>query len=177
MSKMFPRMVVLSACAFALAIAQMPPQEGNASQVDEIKALIAKYAAVVNAEPVDINLASHVWENSSEVSFIDPLSEEHGWEAIKSNFYQKTMGAMLTDRKLTTRDIRVHAYGDAAWAEFNWHFTAKLRSSGAPVETDGRETQVYRKIDPNRWVLVHVHYSAMPANAARPKPSNAQSPK
>jgi ketosteroid isomerase-like protein len=152
-----------------MAIAQTPPQEGTASQVDEIKALIAKYAAVVNVEPVDINLASQVWETSPDVSFIYPLGQEHGWEAIKTNFYQKTMGAMFTDRKLTTRDIRVHVYGNAAWAEFDWHFTAKLRSSGAPVETNGRETQIYRKIEPNRWALVHVHYSAMPANPARPQ--------
>jgi ketosteroid isomerase-like protein len=163
------QIAVFSVCAFAMAIAQTPPQEGSAGQADEIKALIAKYAAVVNVEPVDINLASQVWETSPDVSFIYPLSEEHGWEAIKTNFYQKTMGAMLTDRTLTTRDVRVHVYGDAAWAEFDWHFTAKLRSSGAPVETNGRETQVYRKIDPGRWVLVHVHYSAIPARPARPQ--------
>ena len=84
---------------------------------------------------------------------------------------------MLTDRTLTTRDIRVHVYGDAAWAEFDWHFAAMLRSSGAPVESNGRETQVYRMIGPARWALVHVHYSAMAASLARPTPSNAEPPK
>jgi ketosteroid isomerase-like protein len=64
---------------------------------------------------------------------------------------------------LTVRDVSVHAYRDSVWAEFYWHFSAKQRSDGSVVQTDGRETQVYRKVDRNRWALVHVHYSGMPA--------------
>jgi ketosteroid isomerase-like protein len=68
---------------------------------------------------------------------------------------------MFSKRKLTPRDIKVHVYGDAAWPEFYWHFTATQNKDGAEVQSDGRETQIYRKAG-NRWVLVHVHYSAMP---------------
>ena len=139
-------------------------QEG---ETDAIKALIAKYAAAVNVEPVDIDLASQVWSNSPDVTFIHPLGHEHGWDEVKRNFYQNTMEALFSERKLTTHDINVHVYGDSAWAEFYWHFIAKLRKGGSTVEANGRETQIYRKIDPNRWVLVHVHYSGMPVTQER----------
>ena len=95
-----------------------------------------------------------------DVSFIHPLGHARGWNEVKA-FFTDIIGGMFSERKLTPRDIQVHVYGDSAWCEFNWHFTATQKKDGARMETDGRETQVYRK-DGNRWVLVHVHYSAMP---------------
>jgi ketosteroid isomerase-like protein len=136
--------------------------KGGRDATAEIKELIMKYAAAVNAEPVDIGLASQVWSNSSEVSLIFPGGEERGWEQIKRDFYEDIMEKFLSERKLTPHDIRVHAYGDSAWAEFSWNFVAKSRKDGSGVATSGRETQIYRKVGGNRWVLVHVHYSAMP---------------
>jgi ketosteroid isomerase-like protein len=46
--------------------------------------------------------------------------------------------------------------------EFNWNFSAKLRKDGSSVSFRGLETQIYRK-NHDRWYLVHVHYSALPA--------------
>jgi hypothetical protein len=83
-----------------------------------IKQLIAKYADAVNAEPVDLGLASQVWLNSPDVSLIYPLGEERGWEQVKRNFYENTMEALFSDRKLTPRDITVRAYDDLTWVEF-----------------------------------------------------------
>jgi len=134
------------------------------SPPDRIRQLITNYAAAVDA--ADIKLAAQVWDTSPEVTFIHPLGEAHGWTEVQT-FLTDIMGAMFTDRKLTLRDIKVHVYGEAAWSEFNWHFTATQRKDGAVVQTDGRETQIYRKRG-GRWVLVHVHYSEMP-----PKPNNA----
>ena len=159
--------LALGGCVCSMADAQPAVVETESAQVGAIEGQIAKYAAAVNAEPVDLTLAEQVWANSPDVSFIHPLGHEHGWDAVKRNFYQNTMEALFSERKLTTRDIHVHVYGDAAWAEFYWHFTAKLRSNGSTVQTDGRETQVYRRASGNRWELVHVHYSAMPANVGR----------
>ena len=140
--------------------------QGNTGpdEVSAIKAMIAKYAAVVNVEPVDLKLASEVWDNSPDVTFIHPLGEEHGWEAVKHHFYEGIMEAMFRERKLTIGAEKVHVYGDAAWAEFEWEFTAKPRTSGPAVAAKGRETQIYRKLGENRWVLVHVHYSGMPGS-------------
>jgi ketosteroid isomerase-like protein len=137
-----------------LAAACSAPQENAA---DAIRAQIAKYAAAFDA--ADVGLASQVWLTSPEISFINPAVHSHGWEEVKGVY--EFFGTAFSERKLTVRDVAVHAYGDGAWAEFYWHFDAKQRSDGAEVKTDGRESQVYRKVD-GRWALVHVHYSGMP---------------
>jgi len=130
----------------------------------EIKSLIAKYAKSVSE--ADTNLASQIWWNSPEASFIHPLGHEHGFQQIKENVYQKLMGGMFSERNLSFHDVAVQVLGDAAVAEFYWDFTAKLRKDGSPVTTHGRETQVYRRM-PDGWRLIHVHYSAMPVTEAR----------
>jgi Xaa-Pro aminopeptidase len=127
---------------------------------EEIKNLIAKYAKSVS--DADTDLASQIWWNSPEASFIHPLGHEHGFEQIKENVYRRLMGGMFSERKLSGHDVTVQVLGDAAVAEFYWDFVAKLRKDGSPVTTHGRETQVYRKM-PDGWRLVHVHYSGMPA--------------
>src|SRR5215469_6673221 len=137
--------------------------EGRES-AEEIKNLIAKYAKSVS--DADADLASQIWWNSPEASFIHPLGQEHGFEQIKQNVYTRLMGGMFSERKLSVRDVAVQVLGDAAVAEFYWDFTAKLRKDGSPVTTHGRETQVYRKM-PSGWRLVHVHYSAIPVTPVR----------
>lgn len=76
------------------------------------------------------------------------------------------MGATFSERKFTPRDVVVHVYGDAAWAEFSCDFAAELKDDGSPLKTEGRETQVLRKTD-GRWELVHVHYSGLPVTGKR----------
>jgi len=144
---------------------------GAQDATSAIKQLIAKYVEAVNAEPVDVGLASQVWLNSPEVSLIFPLGEERGWDEVKQNFYENTMEALFSDRRLTPGDITVHSYGDSGWAELSWHFVAKSRKNGSTVESNGRETQIYRRSGPKRWALVHVHYSAVPPTSPPAKPT------
>jgi ketosteroid isomerase-like protein len=152
----------LLAGALAIAVASIYATAGeNGSDIAAIKALIGRYAAGVNAEPVDIKVLSEVWDDSSDATLINPESYEHGWEQIKRNFYEAMMETLFAERKLTIQDVNVHAYGDSGWAEFHWHFAAKLRRGGSTVESNGMETQIYRKASGNGWVLVHVHYSAL----------------
>ncbi|HTQ54461.1 MAG TPA: nuclear transport factor 2 family protein [Bryobacteraceae bacterium] len=134
------------------------PQGQPATEAAQIRQLIANYAGAVDA--ADVKLAAQVWDNSPEVSFIHPLGHARGWEQVKA-FYTDIMGGLFSERKLTPRDINVHVYGDSAWSEFYWHFTATQKKDGALVQSDGRETQIYRKRG-RGWVLVHVHYSEMP---------------
>lgn len=134
--------------------------EAGGKAVQEISRLIDTYAQAVDA--ADPKLASEVWDTSPDVSFIHPLGHEHGWEAIKTNVFEKLMGETFSERKLTIRDRVIHADSHSAWAEFYWDFAAKLRKDGAPITTHGRETQVYGKVR-GRWRLLHVHYSGMPA--------------
>ena len=129
-----------------------------------IRSLIEKYAKSIDG--ADTALAAEVWLDSPDVSFIHPLGHEHGFEQIKQNVYMRLMGDTFSERKLRVRDVSVHVYGDAAWAEFYWDFAAKFRKDGSPLATHGRETQLYRK-EQGRWRLVHVHYSGMPVTAER----------
>ena len=128
------------------------------AEAERIRQLIANYAAAVDA--ADVKLAARVWDNSPEISFIHPLGHAHGWEEVKG-FFTEIMGGLFSDRKLTPRDIKVHVHGDSAWSEFYWRFTATQKKDGVQIQNDGRETQIYRKSGKG-WVLVHVHYSAMP---------------
>jgi hypothetical protein len=132
--------------------------------VAHINSLIQKYAQSVDA--ADTRLAAQVWANSADVSFIHPRGHEHGWEAVKANFYEKTMRGLFSERKLRLHNVVVHVYTDAAWAEFYWDFVARLRKDGTELKTEGRESQVYRKSG-GRWSLVHVHYSGMPVAGER----------
>lgn len=134
---------------------------GSAAAADEIKAMIAKYVEAVNREPVDLELAASVWADSPDSTLIFPLGEIRGWDHIRQNFYQSIMEGLFSERTLTPSNIEVHAYGDCGWAEFTWHFVARSRKDGSRVETNGHETQIYRKTGPHRWVLVHVHYSSL----------------
>jgi ketosteroid isomerase-like protein len=132
----------------------------TSADVEAIGSIIAKYAKSIDA--ADTTLASQIWWDSPEVSFIHPLGHEHGFDQIKANGYTRLMGETFSERKLTPRDITIHVYGDAGWSEFYWDFDAKFRKDGQPITTHGRETQIYRKF-PSGWRIIHVHYSGMPA--------------
>ncbi len=77
-------------------------------------------------------------------------------------FSRHDMGEMYSVRDLQISEVSVQVYSDAAWAEFNWKFSAKRRKEGSSVSFRGMETQIYRK-NRDSWCLVHVHYSALPA--------------
>jgi ketosteroid isomerase-like protein len=147
----------LTICAFSQQT--QPAKTNRASDESEIREMISKYARSV--DEADTTLASQVWLDSPDVSFIHPLGYERGFDQIKENVYRRLMGDTFSERKLTPRDISVHAYGDSAWAEFYWDFAAKFKKDGTPLTTNGRETQVYRRTA-DGWRLVHVHYSGMP---------------
>jgi ketosteroid isomerase-like protein len=158
---------------FICAVAMCSSAQGTAASIestssakkaslasDEIRQMVAKYARSI--DEADTGLASQIWLDLPDVSFIHPLGHEHGFEQIKQDVYKHLMGDIFSERKLSPRDIAVHVYGDSAWAEFYWDFNAKFRKDGSPVTTHGRETQVYWKTQ-DGWRLVHVHYSGMPA--------------
>jgi len=125
----------------------------------DIKQLISMYAKA--ADEADPALASRIWCDSSDDSLINPVGRWSGVEQIMG-FYRHDMGEMYSVRDLQISDVSVQVYTDAAWAEFNWNFSAKRKKGGSPVSFRGMETQIYRK-NHDRWCLVHVHYSALPA--------------
>jgi ketosteroid isomerase-like protein len=144
--------------AFTCSCAVPPDRENDAqAATDAIRQQLTKYTAALDA--ADVNLASQVWRTSPDISMIHPAGHAHGWEEVKG-FYS-FFGSAFSERHLILRDVSIHPNGDTAWVEFYWHFTAKQSKDGAPVETDGRESQVYAK-NGNRWELLHVHYSGPP---------------
>lgn len=139
-------MAVLVSCATS-------PRAGDSKAAeDAIRAQIVRYLAAIDA--ADTSLAAQVWR-TSDMSFIHPAGHARDWEQMKAVY--EFFGATFTERKLTARDISVHVNGDSAWAEYYWHFDA-TPVGGAPVQSDGRESQVYVR-DGDRWELVHAHYS------------------
>ena len=125
----------------------------------EIKQLISMYAKA--ADGADPSLASRIWCDSPQDSLINPVGRWQGVEQIMG-FYRHDMGEMYSERDLKISDVSVQVYADAAWSEFNWDFSAKRRKEGSSVSFRGMETQIYQK-NCDMWCLVHVHYSALPA--------------
>jgi len=157
------RLVTLAAVlATSVCPAQDKRQATNADvgkEKDEIKHLISLYAKAANE--ADPTLASRVWCDSSEDSLINPVGRWSGVEAIFA-FYKHAMGDTYSSRTLKITDTSVRVYTDAAWAEFAWDFEATRRKDGSAVSLHGMETQIYRN-NHDSWCLVHVHYSALPA--------------
>ncbi|MGO9087971.1 MAG: YybH family protein [Candidatus Sulfotelmatobacter sp.] len=154
----FGILLVASVCV----VSQDKQQAVNANagkDEDDIKQLISTYAKA--ADEADPALASRIWCDSSDDSLINPVGRWHGVDQIMG-FYRHDMGEMYSVRDLKISDVFLQVYSDAAWAEFNWNFSAKRRKEGSAVSFRGMETQIYRK-NRDRWCLVHVHYSTMPA--------------
>jgi ketosteroid isomerase-like protein len=157
---MVTRILLAATLCLTPAYAAAPTDTGPAPDVAAIHRLIEQYAKAVDT--VDLNLLSQIWSHLPEVSFIYPLGEQHGFDAIGEQVFQNVMGGMFSTRDLKTRDVAVHVSGNAAWSEFHWIFHATMRKDGSAVTTRGVETQVYSK-ESGKWRLVHVHYSEDPS--------------
>lgn len=150
-----PGIVLLVTCGRLPA--QTPASDsGPARDVAAIHQLEEQYTRAVDT--IDLDGMERIWSHAPEVSFIYPLGEERGYDAIAQNVFTKVMGGMFSARDLRLHDASVHVDGKAAWAEFRWTFHATMRNGGAAVTTRGVETQIYRK-EAGQWRLVHVHYS------------------
>ena len=145
--------LLLPACACGQAA---PDAAAAAADNLAIHRLLDQYVQAVNT--VDLKLLAQIWSHSPDVSFIHPLGEEHGFDAIEHNVFERVMGGMFSTRDLKMHDVMIYVNGDSAWSEFRWDFHAPLRRDGSAVTTHGVETQVYRK-EEGKWRLVHVHYS------------------
>jgi len=159
---------ILGACIAVLVVAaggdSLPAQERSPDEGSkvEIRALVDLYMQSIDA--ADPKMGATVWLTTPDVSFINPVGHERGWDEIASELYVKLMGGTFSKRHLTsTSDLAIHVYGDAAVVEFDWDFVATLRSDGkTPVHTTGRESQMYARLPGVGWRLVHVHYSGPP---------------
>ena len=148
--------LILAAALLLSSLAGAQADSGPAADVLAVHRLIHRYARAVHT--VDPELLGAICSHSPEVSFIYPLGEERGFEAIEHNVFEKVMGGQFSARDLQMDDVAVHVNGDSAWSEFHWVFHATLRKNGQSVTTRGVETQIYRR-EAGEWRIVHVHYS------------------
>jgi ketosteroid isomerase-like protein len=153
---MHPKVLFLVITFLVPVCAVAQSDTGPASDLEAIHQLISRYAEAVDT--VDLDLLSQIWSRSPEVSFIYPLGEEHGFDAIEQHVFKNLMGGMFSARELETHGVAIHVNNNAAWSEFHWVFHATMRKDGSRVTTRGVETQIYRK-QVGGWRLVHVHYS------------------
>lgn len=119
--------------------------------------LVGQY--VQSIDQADTVLALKIWAPTAEISFIHPGGTEYGWNEVK-NIY-KMFKDNFSTRKLSFYDIKFAYYGDVSWLTFYWIFDGTLKMNNTAVQTKGRETQIWKKIN-YEWRLVHVHYSGMP---------------
>lgn len=155
-----------------LASLSLIPAEGTLAAQDtglmvqsnpkaKIRTLVDTYMQSI--DDADATLGATVWSTTPDVSFIEPLGHEHGWDEIASVVYGKLMGQTFTKRTLKPASgVSIHVYGDAAVVEFDWDFVAIMRSDGKTLHTTGRESQIYVNLLGKGWRLVHVHYSGPP---------------
>ncbi|ECX9239205.1 nuclear transport factor 2 family protein [Salmonella enterica subsp. enterica serovar Kentucky] len=148
-------LMVSSASAATPTAAQ---NEATSTVKQEITEGINRY--LYSIDKADPTLGKQLFYVSPETSFIHPRGHERGWSQIAENFYGTTMGKTFSKRTLKLdAPPAIHVYGNAAVAEFDWHFTAVRRDNGQTQHTTGRESQVWAKIPNTRWRIVHVHYS------------------
>jgi hypothetical protein len=130
----------------------------NAQTTNKVFAgLLRRYEKSI--DDADTVLAAKLWAKTSEVSFIHPRGTEYGWSGVKNVIRMFAEG--FSKRELHGSEEKVIVYGDVAWLTFTWVFDATFKANKQPIQTKGRETQIWRKIK-GEWKLVHVHYSGMP---------------
>jgi ketosteroid isomerase-like protein len=149
--------ILIAAVAFLFPVYAYCQADARTAATDgaAIHHLLEEYAQAVDS--VDLKLLAQIWSHSPDVSFIYPLAEEHGFDAIEQHVFQNVMEGMFSARDLKMHDIAIYVNGNSAWSEFHWDFHATLRKDGSAVTTHGVETQDYRK-EEGKWRLVHVHY-------------------
>jgi hypothetical protein len=110
-------MLMLAVAMFLPSAAVAQADSGPAADVLAIHRLIHRYARAVHT--VDPELLGRIWSHSPEVSFIYPLGEERGFEAIERNVFEKVLGGQFSARDLQMDEVAVHVNGDSAWSEFH----------------------------------------------------------
>ncbi|ELF5489851.1 DUF3225 domain-containing protein [Salmonella enterica] len=150
--------LTLMASSASAATPTAAQNEATSTVKQEITEGINRY--LYSIDKADPTLGKQLFYVSPETSFIHPRGHERGWSQIAENFYGTTMGKTFSKRTLKLdAPPAIHVYGNAAVAEFDWHFTAVRRDNGQTQHMAGRESQVWAKIPNTGWRIVHVHYS------------------
>jgi len=90
----------------------------------EVTSMITKYARSVDAAGREAGFG-HLGQHSGRL--IHPPVGPRAWlGGCQVERLREADGETFSERKLSGKDVVVHAYRDAAWAEFYWEFIAKF---------------------------------------------------
>lgn len=128
-----------------------------------VRNLVERYRTTV--ESLNQEAIQEIWMKTDQVTFIHPRGHERGWDSVWSQFYLGTMG-LFSKRTLQVRDVQVFLHDSLAHVEFYWDFRGTFQEGGAPLSTNGRESQTLLLTEAG-WQIAHVHYSGMPVTGAR----------
>jgi hypothetical protein len=100
----YPWLSLLLGALLTISATARSQSAGQDAERGQILVLIDKYAKSVSQ--ADTRLASEIWSTNTEVSFIHPNGHEHAWEQVRTNVYERLMGATFSERKLTSQRPR-----------------------------------------------------------------------
>lgn len=127
--------LTLMASSASAATPTAAQNEATSTVKQEITEGINRY--LYSIDKADPTLGKQLFYISPETSFIHPRGHERGWSQIAENFYGTTMGKTFSKRTLKLdAPPAIHVYGNAAVAEFDWHFTAVRRDKWADSTHD-----------------------------------------
>lgn len=159
MRKRFIVAVSLLALAFCLEPSTgFCENTGDTAEIRSIQQLQKRY--VESIDKADTALVDEVWSHSPDVIFIEPLGTERGLSQVEA-FVRDTFGKTFSKRDLQLESPSIHVDGDSAWSEMTWTFHAIFRDTGQPLETKGRETQIFHR-EHGAWHIIAIHYSGLP---------------
>jgi len=146
----------------AVAVSWLLPACTRAPDIDQdkrsVQQVLEKYLQSVKT--ADVKLASEVWLQSPDISVVTPFGRSQGWDNVRDNLYVNFLQKSFAERSLQPSNLTIHVAGNAAWAVFDWTFTAKL-ANGQPFTSKGWESHGYQRTN-GVWRIVHLHYSVPP---------------
>ena len=99
-----------------------------------------------------------------EVTYFDPMTERRvdGFKAMQEWLAPvKTAKVRFTDRRYELIGPKVQRYGDLALLTFNITNYGKPPNKAEQALTSWNVTEVYRRVNGNKWVIVHSHFSVL----------------
>jgi ketosteroid isomerase-like protein len=123
-----------------------------------VQQVLEKYLQSVKT--ADAKLGSEVWLQDPDILVVTPFGRFQGWDSVRDSLYVNFLQKAFTERSLQPSHLTIRVAGDAAWAVFDWTFTAKL-ANGQPFTSKGWESHGYQRTNQG-WRIVHLHYSVSP---------------
>jgi ketosteroid isomerase-like protein len=136
------------------ALAPVTATAGPASNVDQIRALEARFAGAVKAK--DLDGIMKVYSGDVLVFDVLPPRQYAGAAAYRKD-WQATLAGFKGPLKFAISDLAVSAEGTTGWGHSIQHLSG-VDPKGAKVDLTVRVTDVYRKTG-GAWRIVHEHVS------------------